>query len=262
MILSVAEIQFSYPSRPVLRDVSFQLQRGQILGVLGVNGAGKSTLLKCLNRILRPKKGTVLLDGKNILRMGGTEIAKCMGYVPQKYGEERLTVYDTVLLGRKPYIQWAAAEGDFQVVENVIKLMHLENLALRPVNELSGGEAQKVIIARALAQEPQVLLLDEPVSNLDLKNQLEVMTLITGAVKSRGLSAILAIHDLNLALRFADFFLLLKNGRVHTWADRTAITPEVICEVYGVEVILQEVQGYPVMIAVNGRSESAERFGE
>jgi iron complex transport system ATP-binding protein len=194
--------------------------------------------------------------------MGGTEIAKCMGYVPQKYGEERLTVYDTVLLGRKPYIHWGAAEGDFQVVEKVIKLMHLEDLAMRPVNELSGGEAQKVIIARALAQEPQVLLLDEPVSNLDLKNQLDVMTLITRAVKIQGLCAILAIHDLNLALRFVDFFLLLKNGRIHTWADRTAITPEVIFEVYGVEVILQEVQGYPVMIAVNGKIETKERLEE
>lgn len=260
MILSVAEVQFSYPSRPVLRGVNFQLERSQILGVLGVNGAGKSTLLKCLNKILRPRKGCVLLDGKDLLQMKGEEVAKRLGYVPQKYAEESLTVFDTVLLGRKPYIRWAAAESDFQVVEKVLKLMHLEEFALRPVNELSGGETQKVVIARALAQEPEVLLLDEPISNLDLKNQLEVMGLITRTVKGQGLSAILSIHDLNIALRFADRFLFLKHGRVHTFADRSAVTPEVIYEVYGVRVILREVQGYPVMIALDGLKDSREKI--
>jgi iron complex transport system ATP-binding protein len=253
MMLTVADVQFQYPGRPVLHGVRFHLRGGQILGVLGVNGAGKSTLLKCINKILRPQRGSVLLDHLDIFRMRQTEVAKQMGYVPQKYGEETLTVFDTVLLGRKPYIQWAAAEGDFRVVEKVLRLMHLEEMAMRPVAELSGGEVQKVVIARALAQEPKVLLLDEPVSNLDLRNQLEVMTLITRTVRTQGLAAILSIHDLNLALRFADFFLLLKDGRVHAFASKTDITPRVISEVYGVEVILQEIQGYPVMVAINGR---------
>jgi iron complex transport system ATP-binding protein len=132
--------------------------------------------------------------------------------------------------------------------------MHLEDFALRPVNQLSGGEAQKVMIARALAQEPEILLLDEPLSNLDLKNQIEVMRLLVRAVRQRGLSAILSVHDLNLALRFADFFLLLKDGKVHAFATREAINAEVIEEVYGVKVILQEVQGYPVMIALDPSS--------
>jgi len=252
MILSVAGVQFQYPSRPVLRGVSFDLPEGQILGVLGVNGAGKSTLLKCLNKILRPEEGKVLLGGEDLLKMSGNEVARALGYVPQKYGEERLTVYDTVLLGRKPYIRWAAAETDFQVVERVLQVMHLEDYALRPVHELSGGEMQKVIIARALAQEPKVLLLDEPISSLDLKNQLEVMELIYRVVANQGLSAILAIHDINLALRFADRLLFLKEGKVYDFADRRSVSPRVIREVYGVEVILQEVQGYPVVIAVNG----------
>jgi iron complex transport system ATP-binding protein len=238
------------------------MEQGQILAVLGVNGAGKSTLLKCLNKILRPGGGKVVLDGKDLLQMKRREVAKHLGYVPQKYGEEPLTVFDSVLLGRKPYIKWAAAENDFRVVEKVLRIMQLEEFAMRRVSELSGGETQKVMIARALAQEPQVLLLDEPVSNLDLKNQLEVMGLITRTVKDQGLSAILSIHDLTLALRFADFFLFLKNGRVHTFGDRSAVTPEVIYGVYGVEVILQDVQGYPVMIAVNGRKGITERFEE
>jgi len=252
MILSVAGVHFQYPSRPVLKGVSFELPEGQILGVLGINGAGKSTLLKCLNKILRPAEGKVLLDGEDLLKMSGNEVARALGYVPQKYGEERLTVYDTVLLGRKPYIRWAAAETDFQVVERALQVMHLEDYAMRPIHELSGGEMQKVIIARALAQEPKALLLDEPISSLDLKNQLEVMELICRVVEDQGLSAILAIHDINLALRFADRLLFLKDGKVYDFADRHSVTPRVIREVYGVEVILQEVHGYPVVIAVNG----------
>ena len=252
MILSVLGVHFQYPSRSVLKGVSFELPEGQILGVLGVNGAGKSTLLKCLNKILRPEKGSVLLDGEDLLKMSGNEVARTLGYVPQKYGEERLTVYDTVLMGRKPYIRWAAAENDFQAVERVLQIMHLEDYAMRPIHELSGGEMQKVIIARALAQEPKFLLLDEPISSLDLKNQLEVMELICRVVEDQGLSAILAIHDINLALRFADHLLFLKEGKVYAFVDPPAVTPGVIKEVYGVDVIRQEVQGYPVVIAVNG----------
>ena len=254
MILSVAGLKFSYNSHDVLAGVSFDLEKGQILGVLGVNGAGKSTLLKCMNRILRPKRETVFLKGEDICQMNGEEIARGMGYVPQKYGDEPLTVFDTVLLGRKPHIRWATTRRDLEIVEDILCLMHLENFALRPVNQLSGGEAQKVMIARALAQEPEILLLDEPLSNLDLRNQVEVMRLLVRAVRQRGLAAILSIHDLNQALRFADFFLLLKDGKVHTLATREAITAEIIEEVYGVKVILQEVQGYPVMIALDQSS--------
>ena len=133
MILSVNGIQFSYPSRPVLQEVSFQIERRQILAVLGVNGAGKSTLLKCLNRILRPEEGSVVLNGQDLSQMKRRDVAKRLGYVPQKNGVESLTVFDSVLLGRKPYIGWAAAENDFQVVEKILRLMHLEELALRPV---------------------------------------------------------------------------------------------------------------------------------
>jgi len=251
MILKVAGVHFQYPSRPVLKGVSFDLGKSQILGILGINGAGKSTLLKCLNRILSPGKGEILLEGMSILKMNRGQIARRIGYVPQKYSEEKLTVYDTVLLGRKPYIQWVAAKSDFQVVEKILRLLHLEQFAMRPIHELSGGEMQKVIIARALAQEPQVLLLDEPISSLDLRNQLEVMELVTGIVREHELAAILSLHDINLALRFADRLLFLKDGKIHTLADRGTVTPQIIREVYGVEVILQEVQGYPLVIAKN-----------
>lgn len=251
MTISVERLEFNYPHHPVLQDVSFHLKKGQVLAVLGINGAGKTTLLKCLNKILSPQKGTILIDGKDVRQMARNEVAKILGYVPQRFAEESLSVFDAVLLGRKPYIRWAATDQDYHVVDKVLKLMHLEELALRPLSELSGGEAQKVVIARALAQEPQLLLLDEPVSNLDLKNQIEVMSLIQQVVKNQGISAIMAIHDLNLALRYADLFLLLKNGKVHTFAGIETITPQVIYEVYGVRVTLQKFDGYPVVIALD-----------
>lgn len=250
MILSVAGIRFSYNSVPILRGVSFALDKGHILGVLGINGAGKSTLLKCINRVLKPKGGQVMLSGKDMSRMSRNEIARHLGYVPQKYSDEMLTVFDTVLLGRKPYIEWAATEQDLSVVERVIKLMNLEHLALRPANQLSGGEMQKVILARALAQEPAVLLLDEPTSNLDLKNQLQFMNLVTKAVREHGLSAIVCLHDINLAFRFVDHFLMLKDGTVHTLAPKERITSDIIQEVYGVEVILRRVRDHTVVIPV------------
>ncbi|GBC63611.1 ABC transporter ATP-binding protein [Desulfonema ishimotonii] len=248
MKLSVAGITFAYNSHPVIRDVSFSLEPGQVLGVLGVNGAGKSTLLKCLNKILHPSGGAVFLGGKDLLKMDGAEIARHMAYVPQKYGGEQLTVFDTVLLGRKPHIRWAATHRDYEVVETVLERMGLARFALRPVLALSGGEMQKVVMARALAQEPDVLLLDEPTSNLDLKNQFEVMGLVRQVVREQKLAAVVSIHDLNLALRFADRFLMVRDHTVFSLTDRESVTREMIRDVYGVEVLLTEVEGHRVVV--------------
>ncbi|MEI8181791.1 MAG: ABC transporter ATP-binding protein [Desulfomonile sp.] len=262
MILSVNQISFRYNSRSVLRDVTFELQPSQILGVLGINGAGKSTLLKCINRVLRPVGGSVLLNGTGLHQLRGDAIARRIGYVPQRYySEDQVTVFDAVLLGRKPHIKWAAADRDLRVVEKLLKLMGLEEYALRPLSTLSGGEAQKVIIARALAQEPKVLLLDEPTSSLDLRNQLEVMNLVVNVVRTEGVSAVVAIHDLNLALRFVDLFLILKDGLVHAMGLKEALTPEVIEDVYGVHSILRTVEGYPVIIPVHCCRPAAEEGG-
>jgi len=248
MKLDVSGIQFSYNSTAVLSDIGFSLEKGQTMCVLGVNGAGKSTLLKCINRILKPKCGSVLVDGKDMHAMSQKGVARRMGYVPQKQRDTQLTVFETVLLGRKPHIQWTMTARDYEIVESIILKMGMEDLAMRPVGELSGGEAQKTAIARALAQSPKILLLDEPTSNLDLKNQLEVMNLIHSAVTEQGLSAVVAIHDLNIALRFAESFLFLKNHKVYSVTDKAGLSPETIREVYGVEVALKEVGGHIVVV--------------
>ena len=248
MKLTVAHIQFSYNSHPVLSEINFALDQGELMCVLGVNGAGKSTLLKCLNRILKPHRGSVLVDGQDLLRITQNRVSRRMGYVPQHHGQTRMTVFQAVLMGRRPHIRWSMGRQDYKVAEKTLEQMGLTGLAMRPLTCLSGGELQKVAIARALAQTPQVLLLDEPTSNLDLKNQLEVMRLIRWVVKTRSLSAVIAIHDLNIATRFADRFLFLKDGRIHAAASKGTITPEMIRQVYGVEVVLQEFEGHTLVV--------------
>jgi len=227
------------------------LPPGRILGVLGINGAGKSTLLKCLNRILSPQKGVVLVEERNVRKMSGPEIARHFGYVPQQYADEPLRVFDAVLLGRKPYIKWSASSRDYQVVEDILKRLQIEHLAFRTASQLSGGELQKVIIARALAQEPEILLLDEPTSNLDLKNQIQVVRIVTSAVREYNISAVVSLHDINLAFRFVDFFLMLKNGMVYTLCPSDEVSPSDIEDVYGVRVEIGRVGPHKVVIPLD-----------
>ncbi|WP_423793116.1 ABC transporter ATP-binding protein [Methanocaldococcus indicus] len=251
MILSVDGVEFSYKSRKILNNIKFEVKRGEVVSILGVNGAGKSTLLKCINKILKPKKGTILIDNFDIDKLNNSELAKLVGYVPQKSEGNYMTVFDTVLLGRKPHIKWEVSERDIELTYKVLKLLDLEDYALRYTNELSGGELQKVIIARALVQEPKVLLLDEPTNNLDLKNQLEVMKIIKDVSKSKNIASIIVMHDLNLALRFSDKFIMLKDGYVYAYGGKEIITPENIKAVYGVDVIIENVKGYSVVLPVS-----------
>ena len=250
MNLKVADIEFAYNSHPVLSDVSFSLDSGQILCVLGVNGSGKSTLLKCLNRILKPQRGSVLVQGKNLLQMNRTYVAQRMGYVPQRYPETQQTVFELVLMGRRPHIHWSLSSSDYERVEEIMSQIGIAHLSMRPAADLSGGELQKAVIARALAQSPEVLLLDEPTSNLDLKNQIEVMSLIRRIVDTENLSAIIAIHDLNLAVHFADQFIFLKDHQIYAAVSKKELTAETISEVYGVEVVLKEFDGRTIVVPV------------
>lgn len=250
MHLDVAGIRFAYNSHPVLAGIGFSLSSGRVLGVLGQNGAGKSTLLKCLNRILRPQSGSVHLEGRDVLGMRRREVARRVGYVPQRHGAEHLTVYEAVLLGRKPHMSWTVSSDDCRTIERILDQLGLLPLSSRPVSDLSGGEVQKVMIARALAQSPRVLLLDEPTSNLDLRNQLEVMGLVRGIARHQGLCAVVSIHDLNLAVRFADSFLFLKDHRVHAMVDKDGLSADIIREVYGVPVSLRRLDGNMVVIPI------------
>ncbi len=248
MILEIQGVHFIYKSTPVLKDITFSVREGEMVGILGNNGAGKSTLIKCINKILSPKDGVIYLNKKDLRNIKRREIAKVIGYVAQKYDYCNLTVFDLILLGRRPHIKWYATEGDLKMVERIIKELNLEHIALRNVNEISGGEFQKVIIGRALAQEPKVLLLDEPTNNLDLKNQIEVLQIIKEYVTNKNISALVVLHDVNLALRFCDKFIFLKNNVIYAQGTIDMINEEIIEKVYGVKVVIERVNNIPVVV--------------
>jgi iron complex transport system ATP-binding protein len=248
MILSVQGMRFHYPGRPVLEQVSFTVEKGQVLAILGPNGTGKTTLLKCLNRILPPTAGSVFIGDEPISRLSRNALAKKIGYVEQQRSGSRATVFNTVLLGRKPYIRWDITFNDMAITSQALETLGMEDFALRYMDELSGGELQKVIIARALAQQPEILLMDEPTSSLDLKNQLEVLRLIQQISRDRGIAAVVAMHDLNLAFRFADRFILLKNKTIFAAGGPEVMTPENIESVYAVPVMIASHNGNRVVI--------------
>ncbi|MBN2231639.1 MAG: ABC transporter ATP-binding protein [Deltaproteobacteria bacterium] len=251
MSLDVRGLAYAYGRHQVLTDIAFSLPPAALTCVLGVNGSGKSTLLKTINRILRPAAGTVLVDGTDIARCGRRELARRMGYMPQQTRGIRTTVYDAVMLGRRAHIGWDLCATDHEIVRRVMRTIHLEHLALRHTDTLSGGELQKVAIARALAQEPRVLLLDEPLNHLDVVNQLEVIRLIHRATLELEIVSVMVTHDLNSALRWGDRFILLKNGAVHAYGDRSIITPAAVREVFHLEVVIDEVAGMPVVVPLD-----------
>lgn len=250
MILSVNGLSFNYPSRTVLQKINFSICKGNFLAILGVNGAGKSTLLKCINRILKPCAGSVLIESDEAAKLSLREIAQKVGYVAQSPESVCTNVFDAVLLGRKPYIQWEASQKDLETAQKALEILEMEKYSQRYMNELSGGEKQKVIIARALAQEPNLMLLDEPTSSLDLKNQMEVLRIIKKVIKQKELAAVVSMHDLNLAIRFADKFLLLKNGEIFAVGGPEVMTPENIESVYSTPVKIKDIEGIPVVIPV------------
>ncbi len=252
MKLEIKGVSFSYGSRPALEDVTMSIGDGEIVSLVGPNGSGKTTLLKCLNRILKLQKGTVLVEGEDISKLKLKELAKLLSYVPQSVGRSfPSTVFEIVLIGRKPYVDWSVSSRDKEIVSNILSLLGLKDMALRQSNELSGGEYQKVLIARALAQEPQVLLLDEPTSNLDLKHQLDVLNLITSIVKEKNIAAVMAMHDLNLASRFSDKMIFLNGGKIYdAGKPETVLTERNIRKVYGVEAIVNENAGYLHIIPI------------
>ncbi|MDO5411818.1 MAG: ABC transporter ATP-binding protein [Lachnospiraceae bacterium] len=264
-MVSIENITYSYgrTSKNVLEDISFKIEPGECIAVLGNNGAGKSTLLKCIDRICPAGKGTVVVNGKDVFQMNGRQMACHIAYVAQNAAAVNMTVFDTVLLGRRPYIKWDVSEKDQKIVNEILSQMKLEDYALRTVSELSGGEAQKVMLARALAQQPQFLLLDEPTSNLDPRNQHEVLQVVRKIAKEHHICVAIIIHDLNLAVRYCDRFLFLKDSHVYAYGGREVMTSEVIEAVYGMQVQIIQHEQIPIIIPfpeVNSESGSQSVF--
>jgi len=247
--ITIKNLSFSYRSSQILDDLFLVVEDSEVLGLVGPNGSGKTTLIKCIDRILKPQ-GSIFLDGREVGKMGRQEIARYIGYVPQSSTSPlATTVFDTVLMGRRPHMSWRVSDEDIDRVAEIMEMLHIDRFALKDFSELSGGQKQKVLIARALCQEPQVLLLDEPTSNLDMKHQLEVMEIIGDLVRERQISAVMAIHDLNLASRFCDKLAILKDGKIFAAGDPfSLLTPGIIRKVYGVEAVVMDNHDRPVII--------------
>lgn len=238
---TVDELTFAYDGHPVFRDLTTAMTGPGIVGLIGENGSGKSTLLKTIAGILRPHGGTVSVNCPSpeaaVHELPLTERARLIGYVPQRgMHDQTSVVYDYIMLGRKPYFTWREREKDRRIVHGLLEELEIADLAFRLTGELSGGERQKVVIARTLAQETPLLLLDEPTNNLDVRYQLELFEILRKKVQELGLLVITALHDLNIALRYCDSLVLLKRGNLlASGPAREIITPEILAECFRIE---------------------------
>ncbi len=284
-IIKVEDLRFGYPDKEVLKGLNLTISNNELVCLLGINGAGKSTLLKCILGILKFQTGKISFDYamqtddnanvSNVMNSGNNidtmALARYMSYVPQSVKSSfSIDVYDTIMLGRRPYIGWNISPEDREIVSKTIEFLNLEEFAFRKINQLSGGERQRVIIGKAIAQEPRLFLLDEPTSDLDLKNQIQIMKKIKKIVSNpeSPKSALVAIHDINMAARFADRILLMSDGEiVAEGTPRQVLTPQNIQNVFAVTADIAESQDdnrfwVHVNDEIDGESNEDDLLGE
>lgn len=240
MKIFVENLHFSYGKEKILNNTTLQVHKGELVSIVGPNGTGKSTFVKCINGLLKTKTGNIEIDRIDIKRMDRKQIAKRVSYVPQSSRIIfNLSVFDMVLFGRRPHNTFQTSREDKIKVLKALRILKIEHLAMKNYNHLSGGQQQKVIIARALAQESGIILLDEPISNLDIRHQLEVMDTIRTIVDEAAVSVVMVVHDLNIASQYSDRVVMMNNGEI--FADgltEEVLTKKNIAAIYGVDVNL------------------------
>jgi iron complex transport system ATP-binding protein len=255
--LKIEDVDCFYDSVKILENVNFSINTGTFLGILGPNGSGKTTMLKSISRVLKPRKGAILIDESNVYKMKTSEVAKNMAVVPQDSSIAfSFTALQVVLMGRAPHLSRLQTESDkdLNIAKKAMEYTATWHLANRLVTELSGGERQRVIIARALTQEPKILLLDEPTSHLDICNQLEVMDLLKQLCVEKKILIVGVFHDFNLAARYCDSLILLKDGKIVAAGKASeTLTSENIKSVFGIDVIVNKhpVTDLPFVIPVS-----------
>ena len=251
-MLEIQDLSFRYSHRSplVLDHIDLQLRDGEIGILLGKNGSGKTTLFKNILGIPKPLSGSVRFDGEDLLNMNRRERARRIAYVPQSIHFGALSVFDTILMGRISYFGYKAGREDETAVEAILRDMKLENFAARNVEELSGGERQKIAIARALVQEPRLLIFDEPTGNLDIANEQLILEEAHRVSREKGIAILTSLHDLNQALTLGDRFFFMKDGQIRHTGGRESVTESVIQETFDAEVRIVEIEG--IKIILNG----------
>ena len=262
MKLEVKELCGGYGAKLVLDGIGFEVEPGSVVSLLGANGCGKSTLLKMIGRILTPKSGTVLLDGKAIRQFGSAELARRMAILPQlHHAPGDLTVAELVACGRFPHKKGmpGLSRHDREMIDDALNMTRMDSMRDRPLGTLSGGERQRAWIAMTLAQEPELLLLDEPTTFLDICCQFEITELIRKLNRERGITVLMILHDLNLAAQCSDRLIMLKDRRIFcSGSPADVLTPENLRAVFGIESkIIQTEEGIPYCLAV-GSSRKGE----
>ena len=247
-MLKIENLQFAYGRHSVLKGASLALQPGQVGILLGKNGSGKTTLFKNILGIEKPNSGAITFSGVNVLKLPRRDRARLVGYVPQHIHFGDLTVFDSVLLGRVSYFGMKAGPQDLAVVEKILGDMGLSHLAARSAEALSGGEKQKLAIARAMAQEPKLLVFDEPTGNLDMANEHLIIEEAKKLAREKSISILSSLHDLNQALSFGDRFFFLKDGIVKYAGGREIITPEILKDTFDVDVRIRQIDGQTVVL--------------
>ena len=253
-MLSIEHVTVGYDGRAVLQDVSMRMGRGQVVALVGPNGAGKSTLIRAISGVVQLQHGDVRINGALLSRLSAMERARYLSVVPQARSlPPAFTVYETVLMGRTPHLGWLGRAGprDRELVEYALEHTQMRALADRHVGELSGGEQQRVLLARALAQDTPVMLLDEPTTHLDLQHRENLIQLIRDLALNKSLAVLMVLHDLNLAGLYADRVALLVEGRlIATGLPTEVLTEERLSKVYGipVHVIPHPEYGSPLVL--------------
>ncbi len=248
-MLKISNLSFAYKkNNNVLNDINLSLKNKSIGVVLGKNGSGKSTLFKNILGILKPNNGDIKLNDLDMINIKKDLRAKKISYVPQDITFGSLSVFDSVLLGRITYFNYFVKDEDIKIVNDIIHEMKLDKIALKNVNELSGGERQKVAIARALVQEPELIIFDEPTGNLDIYNEKLILDEAKKIVKNKNVSILISLHDLNLAYEFADEFYFIKEGKIIYQGDKEVFNEENIKETFDLNVKLINVENKKIVM--------------